>query len=157
MTGRAAPDIISSMPDLAAVETHAKDAVAAAIKADPGAGPGKAVAVICQRISGAAIENPQPKDAIVAAVRGSFQAIILAGHSVPDAAMALLEALPNTSLMMRAGPEELMSWVMGGFAEATRLSSPDVRDALRSRIEEKFMGASSIFDDLCREADSKGR
>ncbi len=145
---------MSAMPDLALVEAHAKDAVAAAIKSDPMAGPKKTVPVMCQRISAAALENPQPKDAIVAAVRGSMQAVMLAGQSVPDAAMGLLDALPNTSLMMRAGPEELMSWVMGGFAEATKVAPPDVRDALRARIEEKFMGASSIFDELCRAADA---
>ncbi|UPT73440.1 MAG: hypothetical protein M0D55_16445 [Elusimicrobiota bacterium] len=142
------------MPDLGLIEAHAKDAVAAAIKADPMAGASKTVPVMCQRISAAAIENPQPKDAIVAAVRGSMQAVLLAGQNLPDAAIGLLDALPNMSLMMRAGPEELMSWVMGGVAEATKVAPPDVRDAVRARIEEKYMGASSIFDELCRAADA---
>lgn len=136
-------------------EKLAKESVAAALAADPGAGTAKAVAVMCQRISGAASMNREPKDAVVATCRGAMLAVLVSGQSVPDATIQLLDALPNISLMMRAGPEDLMSWVMDGVAQATKLAPAEVRDGVRSRIEEKFMGASSIFDELCRASDAK--
>jgi hypothetical protein len=143
------------MADPTEHEKQAKDAVAASIQGDPGAGPARTVPVMCQQISAAARLHKEPKDAVVAVCRGSMNAVLLAGQSVPDASVALLDALPNMSLMMRAGPEDLMSWVMQGIAESTKVAGADVREGVRTKIEEKFMGASAIFDELCRAADAK--
>lgn len=140
------------MSSPADIEKQAKDAVTAAIGADPATGVAKSVAVICQQMSHAARLHKQPKDAVVAVVRGSMNAALLAGQNLPDTAVALLDALPNTTLMMSAGPEELMTWIMEGIADVTPVAGPDVRDALRVRIEEKFMGASTIFDGFCEAA-----
>ncbi len=144
------------MTDLPDYEKQAKDAVAAIIAKDPAAGNVLAVPVMCQHISHAARVNKDPKAAIVAVCRGSMNAVLLGGQSVPAAAVALLESLPNMSLMMRTGPEDLMSWVMEGIADVTPLAGPEVRDALRTAIEEKFMGASVIFDALCDAAAARG-
>src|SRR5881394_71392 len=92
-------------------EKQAKEAVAATIAADSVAGPVLTVPVICQQISHAARMTKEPKPAVIAVCRGSMQAVLLGGQSLPDTAVALMEALPNMSLMMRAGPEDLMSWV----------------------------------------------
>lgn len=143
------------MADLTEIEKQAKDAVAASIQSDPGAGAVRTVPVMCQQISAAARLYKEPKDAVVAVCRGSMHAVLLSGQSVPDASVALLDALPNMSLMMRSGPEDLMSWVMQGIAEATKMAPADVREGVRAKIEEKFMGASAIFDELCRAADAK--
>lgn len=145
------------MADITDFEKQAKDAVAAVIAKDAVSGAVLTVPVICQHISHAARASKEPKDAIVAVCRGAMNAVFLGGQSVSDAAVALLEALPNMSLMMRTGPEDLMSWVMEGIADVTPLAGPDVRDALRAKIEEKFMGASAIFDGLCEAAARKNR
>jgi hypothetical protein len=137
-------------------ERQAKDAVAATIAADPVAGPVRTVPVMCQQISHASRMTKDPKPGVVAACRGSMQAVLLGGQSVPDAAVALIEALPNMSLMMRAGPEDLMSWVMEGIADVTPMAGPEVRDAVSAKIEEKFMGASSIFNGFCDAAAKRG-
>lgn len=137
-------------------EKQAKDAVAAALAKDAASGAGLTVPVMCQHISHAGRMSKDPKGAIVAVCRGSMNAVLLGGQSVPDAAVALLEALPNMSLMMSTGPEDLMSWVMEGIADVTPLAGPEVRDALRVKIEEKFMGASVIFDALCDAAAARG-
>ncbi len=155
MTAGNARAIISLMADPTDYEKHAKDAVAACIQSDPMAGATRTVPVMCQQISTATRMNDAPKDAVIAVCRGSMHAVLLAGQSVPDAAVGLLDALPNMSLMMRSGPEDLMSWVMEGVAEATKMAPAEVREGIRSKIEEKFMGASSIFDELCRNADAK--
>lgn len=144
------------MADITELEKQAKDAVAAAIAKDPAAGTALTVPVMCQHISHAARAAKDPRTAIVAVCRGSMNAVLLGGQSVPDAAVSLLEALPNMSLMMSTGPEDLMSWVMEGIADVTPLAGPEVRDALRVKIEEKFMGASSIFDGFCEAAARRG-
>jgi hypothetical protein len=137
-------------------EKRAKEAVSASIAGDPVAGPVLTVPVICQQISHAARTSKDPKPGVIAACRGAMQAVLLGGQSVPDTAVALMEALPNMSLMMSAGPEDLMSWVMEGIADVTPMAGPEVRDALRVKIEEKFMGASSIFETYCEAASKRG-
>lgn len=144
------------MADTPDYEKQVKDAVAACIAADPAAGIAKTVPVIGQHLSHASKQSKDPKPAVVAVCRGAMNAVLLAGQSVPDAAVALLESLPNMTLMMSTGPEELMTWVMEGIADVTPLAGPEVRDALRVRIEEKFMGASVIFDGFCEEAAKRG-
>jgi hypothetical protein len=142
------------MADIPDFEKQAKDAVAASIAS--GSGAAMTAPLICQQISHAAHVGPDPKLSVIAVCRGSMKAVLLGGQSVPDAAVALLTALPNTSLIMRAGPEELMSWVMEGVADVTPLAGPEVRDALRAKIEENFMGASTIFDGFCDTAARRG-
>jgi hypothetical protein len=137
-------------------EKLAKEAVAATIAAGSGAGHALTVPVMCQHISHAARMSKDPRPGVVAVCRGSMQAVLLGGQSVPDAAVALIEALPNMSLMMRAGPEDLMSWVMEGIADVTPMAGPEVRDAVSARIEEKFMGASAIFNGYCEAAAKRG-
>jgi hypothetical protein len=137
-------------------EKRAKDAVAAAIAGDPVAGPVLTVPVICQQLSHATRMSTDPKAGVIAVCRGAMQAVLLGGQSVPDTAVALMEALPNMSLMMRAGPEDLMSWVMEGVADVTPVAGPEVRDAVSAKIEEKFMGASSIFNGFCEAAAKRG-
>jgi len=137
-------------------EKQAKDAVAATIAADPVAGIARPVPVMCQHISHAARLSKEPKAVVVAVTRGAMNAVLLGGQSVPDAAVGLMEALPNITLMMSAGPEDLMSWIMEGIADITPVAGPEVKDALRVRIEEKFMGASVIFDGFCEAAAKRG-
>ena len=138
-------------------EKQAKEAVAATIAGDPVAGPVLTVPVICQQIAHASRMSKDPKPGVIAVCRGAMKAVLLGGQSVPDTAVALMEALPNMSLMMRAGPEDLMSWVMEGVADVTPIAGPEVRDALSAKIEEKFMGASSIFNGFCEAAAQKNR
>jgi len=140
---------MSDSPDF---EKQAQDAVTASLKAGS-----PAVPVICQQISHAARMSKDPKSAVISVCLGSMNAVLLAGQSVPDAAIALMDALPNTSLMMRTSPEDLMSWVMEGVAGVTPMAGAEVRDAVSAKIEEKFMGASAIFNEFCEAASKKSR
>ncbi len=140
------------MADIPDFEKQAKDAVAAVITVDPVAGAASTVPIMCRHLSHAARISKDPKPAVIAVCRGSMKALLLGGQNVPDAAMALMEALPNMSLMMRTGPEDLMSWVMEGIADVIPMAGVEVRDALSTKIEEKFMGVSSIFEGFCEAA-----
>ncbi|MBI5246765.1 MAG: hypothetical protein HY923_06255 [Elusimicrobia bacterium] len=144
------------MADPTDFETQAKDAVMACIKADPLGGAAKIVPVIGMQLAHAARVTKEPKDAVVAACRGGFNAVLLGGQSVPDAAVGVMEALSGMSLSMRTSPEDLMSWVMEGAADVMPMAGAAVQDALRTRIEEKYMGASTIFDQFCEAAKNRG-
>ena len=157
MTSRGPTDIMVTMADTPDFEKQAKDAVAECLASAPGADSIRTAAVMCQHISHAARMSKDPKPAVVAVCRGAMNAVLLGGQSVPDAAIALMEALPNTSLMMRTSPEDLMSWVMEGIADVTPMAGAEVRDAVCVKIEEKFMGASSIFVEFCEAALKKSR
>ncbi len=145
------------MADSPDYEKQAKDAVAASLAANAAGGAALAAPIMCQHISRAARLSKDPRPAVAAVCRGAMKAVLAAGQSVPDAALALMEALPNISLMMTVGPEDLMSWVMEGVADVTPMAGPQVRDALSARIEEKFMGAASIFDAFCDAALKRSR
>ncbi|MBI3551737.1 MAG: hypothetical protein HY077_04405 [Elusimicrobia bacterium] len=120
-----------------------------------GDGPGKAAALITQLIGQAARSSKDPHAVVVAVCRGAMDGAHISGQSLPETAIKVLESLPNMSLMMRSGPEELMSWVMEGIAEVTPGVGGEVRDAIHAKIEEKFMGA--VFDGLCQKAFQKAR
>lgn len=137
-------------------ERLAKDAVAALYAKDPMT-PGAVVAKnVAPLISRASQAGGDPHEPVVAVVKGMVGGVLLAGQSVPDASIALLDALPHMSLMMRAGPEAFMSWVMEGIAQVMPLAGPAIQDEVRAKIEEKFMGASTLFDELCIAAKARG-
>lgn len=144
------------MADAPDFEKQAKDAISACITADPVGGAALTVPIMRQHISYATRMNKDPKPAVIAVCRGSMQAVLVGGQNVPDAALALLTSLPDMSIMMSTGAEELMSWVMEGIADVTPMAGPEVRDALSAKIEEKFMGVSSIFNGFCDAAAKRG-
>jgi hypothetical protein len=130
-------------------EKQAREAVTAGLA--NAAGP-SAVQVICQCIARAAQGGTDPRQGIVAAVKGSMGALLLAGKDLPDTAIKLLDALSTMSLFSRVGPEEVMSAVLEGIAGVTPMTNRQVRDALFSRIDEKYMGAGPVFDEFCEKA-----
>ncbi|OGR99870.1 MAG: hypothetical protein A2V88_08610 [Elusimicrobia bacterium RBG_16_66_12] len=47
-------------------------------------------------------------------------------------------------------PSECMTWAMEGMAQVCRLASASVQEAVRAEIDEKFMGAGEVFENLLR-------
>lgn len=136
-------------------EKPARDAVTAALA--QGADLDKLATIVLQHVSHSARAAQETKAAVVSAVRGAFLGAALGLQDVPELALRVLEGLPNISLMMRAGPEDLMSWVMEGVADAAAAAAtPDGRDKISTRIEEKFMGAGQVFEKLYDQARAKG-
>lgn len=135
--------------DASELERSARDGVAAALANDPA--PARAAKAGCQYIAQAA-RTPNPREEIVAVARGIMSGVILANRSLPDAAFELLKALPSVTVMNREGSESVMTWVMTGIAAVTPVIGPESRQALARRIEEKYMGAGAVFDELCEKA-----
>ena len=137
-------------------EKLAKDAIAAVYAKDPLAPADQVAKAVAPLISRAGMASSDPHAPIVAVVKGAIGGVLLAGQSVPEAAIKTLEMLPNISLMTRSGPENLMSWVMEGVAEVMPLAGPAIQDEVRAKIEEKYMGASTLFDEQCLAAKARG-
>lgn len=136
-------------------EKQAHEAVVSALGQLSSGWPEKAALITCQQISHAAQVAKDPRAAVVAVCRGALSGVLLSNQNLPDAVLKLLEKLPDTSLIMRSGPEELMSWVLEGAADVTPMAGPAVRDAISAKIEEKFMGVGPVFDALCEKAKLK--
>jgi hypothetical protein len=136
---------------------HAKpvrDAVTAVLVSGPDAG--KVTAVIMQHLSYAArAAASNPKDAVVAVVRSGFTTAAMGAVDLAELTIQVLQALPNTSLMVKAGPEDLMSWVMEGAAQAAVAAAGD-REKIATHIEEKFMGAGQVFESFFDAERAKG-
>ena len=130
------------------LERQAREAVAAELSKKSGA----AAAVMGSLIARASRSATDPHAAVVDVCRGGMGALLLAGQDLPASAVQILEILPNLSLMMRSGPEQLMTWVMEGIAAAAAMSSPDVQESIKTRIDEKFMGAGDVFGSFCEKA-----
>lgn len=130
-------------------EKQAREAVTAGLA--NAAGP-TTVQITCQCITRAAQSGADPKKAVVAVVKGSMGALILANKDLPDTAIKLLDSLATMSLFSRVGPEEVMSAVLEGIAAVTPMTNRQVRDSLYAKIDERFMGAGQVFDDFCEKA-----
>ena len=116
----------------------------------------KVTPVLMQRLSYAArVAGSNPKEPVIAVVRAGCVACAVGGIDLADLTIAILQELPNTSLMVKAGPEDLMSWVMQGAAEAAVTAAGD-REKIATKIEEKFMGAGQVFEGFYDAARAKG-
>lgn len=132
---------------MADLEKEGRDAVAAALA--KGAEPKAIAKEICAQISRAAAASTDHRAAVAATVRGAMSAVFLSGQDLPHTAVETLAGLAHVTLMMRVGPEDLMTWVMEGIASMTAVAGPDARDKIGSAIEERFMGAGEVFGAMC--------
>lgn len=131
-------------------EKAARDAVNAEIL--KGANPPVLAKLICRQVALAARGSHDAKEAVVAAARGGMQGVFLANQDVPGTAVGVLSGLSEISLMSRAGPQELMSWVMEGIAAVAASGGGGVSSKVADAIEERFQGAGEVFSALCDKA-----
>lgn len=131
-------------------EKSARDAVNAALL--KGADPSVLAKLICQQIAMAARGSQDPKDAVVAAARGGMAGVFLGNQDVPATTVEVLSGLAEMSLMTRAGPQELMSWVMEGVAAVVANVPDGIGSKIADAIEERFQGAGQAFSALCDQA-----
>ena len=77
-----------------------------------------------------------------------------AKHIEPESRSPLVPYYEDESCVIYCGD---CREVMEGIADVTPMAGVEVRDALRTKIEEKFMGASGIFDAFCENALKKNQ
>jgi len=134
-------------------EDFEKGAFEAITRLPPGAddprAAGKTVAQLLSRASHAAKDNHH---AIVSVSKGVMAAMKLKGGDLPEMAVQMLKSLSNMTLMTRVDPQDIMTWVMEGIAEASFGAASDVRGAIGDHIESQFQGAGEVFAQLCEKA-----
>ena len=132
-------------------EKQARDAVSSAIVKEPGA----AISVILQQIGRSAQAAADTHEGVAAATLGGMTALWNANQDLPDATVKILGGLTEMSIVTRAGPEQVMTWVLQGIATASDMAGAEIQGDIRSRIEETFQGAGDVFQKLCDQARAK--
>lgn len=92
----------------------------------------------------------EPRVSIAAACKGIMSGMVLLEKDLPATAVAILAQMGAVAAETNQDPAECMTWAMEGMAEVCRLAAAPVREAVRAAIDEKFMGAGEVFDDLLR-------
>lgn len=132
-------------------EKQARDAVSSALLKEPGT----EIQTALRQIGLAAQAAAQPHEGVIAASRGGLTALWNANQNLADATVKILGGLSEMSLISRAGPEEVMTWVLEGIASASDMAGAEVQGDIRSKIEETLHGAGDVFQRLCDEARAK--
>lgn len=93
-----------------------------------------------------------PRLTVSATCRGVMQGMLLLEKDLGETAVSLLNQMAAISQEADLDPADCMTWAMEGMAPVCRLASSHVQDSVSHAIEEHFMGAGQIFNDLVRAA-----
>ena len=91
-----------------------------------------------------------PKVTVAAVCRGVMGGLLLLNQDVAKAAAEVLGGLAHVAQEAPVSPEDLMTWAMDGMADVALLAGPEAMHAMESSIEERFMGAGSVFQQACQ-------
>ena len=147
------------MPDLPNPEEYdfeklAKEIVSTRLKEEKGAD--EAVGEVVRKIVTAAVlgtkARQDPRLTILAAVKGAMNGVLLAEGNLATAGTAVLQQMANIASETSLDPQETMTWAMESLAAAAVMSTPEAQSAMHNAIEEKFMGAGSVFNELVQKA-----
>jgi len=139
------------------LKMKARDAMSALFAGGKAAGPSEAAQLVCQMISQAARNEKDPRRSVADVCAGAMEGLILCGRPLPETALKIMESLADISLIMRAGPQDLMTWVMEGIAEAAPLAGMKASAAIQQALEERYHGVGPLFASLCEKAKQTGK
>lgn len=112
-----------------------------------------AAAEIAAKIITSAITSTkgrQPERVTVMGVcRGVMTGMVMIDKELPEAAIAILLKMSVLAQELHLDPMEMMTWAMEGIAAVAVVAQAEVKEAIRNRIDEKFMGAGEIFGRFC--------
>ena len=94
----------------------------------------------------------EPRVTVAAACRGVMSGMLLNEQDLAKTAVALLHQMAVIAQEANLDPADCMTWAMEGIAPVIRLAPGGAADAVGAAIEENFMGAGPIFEDLLRTA-----
>jgi hypothetical protein len=75
--------------------------------------------------------------------------MVMIDKSLPEAAVAILQGMSETAVLVHLDPGDLMTWGMEGIASVCHVAGTEARLSVRMAIEESFMGAGEVFGALC--------
>ena len=141
-------------PDFA---KQAQDAINMKFAKGGDVSPAEAGLMACNLISHASRGSADAQAGVAAVCRGTMQAMLLNSKDLPQTAMAILDALPNVSLLTRVDPEKIMTWVLQGIAETMPAAGSVTQHSIQEKIEEQFMGVGAVFSSLCDDVRKKAQ
>lgn len=128
------------------VVSHCKDVE------DPYAVAGEAA----RKIAVAAVTSTRaaqdPHFTVAAVCRGVSAGMLILEKELPKTAVALLTQMGTVAQETNLDPSDCMSWAMEGIAPIAKLAPGGAADAVRAAIDERFMGAGEVFEQLVRTA-----
>jgi hypothetical protein len=128
---------------------QAHDAIKTALSQGARGTPAAMARVVVDQINNASRASQDQRQAVNAVCRAALGDLHLLGLDLSETTLQILHGLSRISLMTRVGPQDLMTWVMEGIAQAAAALHQSCRDAMIRAIESEFMGAGSVFAELC--------
>ncbi|NNN04553.1 MAG: hypothetical protein HKL90_01495 [Elusimicrobia bacterium] len=93
-----------------------------------------------------------PRLTVSATCRGVMRGMLLLEKDLGETAVSLLNQMAAISQEADLDPAECMTWAMEGMAPICRMADSHVQDAVSRAIEEHFMGAGEVFQQLIQSA-----
>ena len=122
---------------------------------DPNAALGEIVRkIIVSAVQGTKVRQ-DPHTTVVAVCRGVLSGMLLLEKDLPATAVAVVQEMANISHEVPIDPQDLMTWSMEGIAAVTMMAGAGIATSVQEAIEHHFMGAGTVFSELCRKAAPK--
>lgn len=119
---------------------------------DPYALAGEAARKIAVPAVTSTRDRQDPHLTIAAVCRGVAAGMVILGKDLPKTAVALLSQMAVVAVETNLDPAECMTWAMEGLAPVAKLAPGGAADAVRAAIDEHFMGAGQVFEQLVQAA-----
>jgi len=127
------------------------DAVAA-LKDSPDA-YAAAARVAADLVASALRSGPHPpREVVLHACHGAMAALVLQEKDPAKGAVQLMRSLGDVAQTTGTDPMDMMTWAMEGIARIAPLLQPAPLYSMREAIENAFMGAGTLFNELCAKA-----
>jgi hypothetical protein len=94
----------------------------------------------------------EPRLTVIATCKGVAAGMLILEKDLPKAAVAILSQMAGVAQETNLDPMDCMSWAMEGIAPIARLAPGGAADSVRMAIDESFMGAGEVFEQLVRTA-----
>jgi hypothetical protein len=93
-----------------------------------------------------------PRVTVTDSCRGVMSGMLILEKNLASAAVALLVQMAFVAQEANLDPADCMTWAMEGIAPVAKLAPGGAVDSIRASIEENFMGAGTVFEDILRTA-----
>ncbi|MFH1723592.1 MAG: hypothetical protein ABII00_03105 [Elusimicrobiota bacterium] len=132
----------------------AKEMVVARLKGDPDA-PAKAADLARQTIvagikgTKAAGSTQPPSESVRLITKGIIAGLLLLEADLAEGSVEILKQLADAGQQVGLESTEMMTWAMEGIADNAPMIQASQLEAIRGAIDSAFMGAGTIFNELC--------
>jgi hypothetical protein len=119
---------------------------------DPYSLAGEAVRKILVAALPTTRDKQEPRVTVSATCRGIMSGMLLIEKDLPKTAVALLTQTAQVADESGLDPADCMTWAMEGIAPVAKMGHGSSVDAVSNAIEENFMGAGDVFNNIARTA-----